>query len=247
MKRKKKTVNVLRFAVCRKGYDIEAVESYLATEKLKAEDIQLEQRERIAALKAECDRLNVEVCELKGREEQIKAALISATQNAQRLTADVKAKYAMELERLSLFRAKWQNTYQQLKDRYHFDKDALNMESVALTTQIELKKFLEQDFSLNRGDEQDPMEAHFRSEVERLTKQQIEAQGAVNGGFELLTKEQQSGVCELKQRIKEAEDKKNQKAKREELKSESAFSLEEALNPKESLEDICRYLGLNRQ
>lgn len=238
----------LRFGICRRGYDISQVEEYIANVNAKADETQLEQRERISALNAKCDALDRELRELKGREEQIKTVLINATQNAKKMTEDVKAKYALELERLSLFRSKWQSAYEQMKDRYHFDKDALNMESVALTTQIELKKFLEQSFGLEKGDDIDEKEKHFRSEVERLTRQQLDVQKnfSISESGYPFSKDEQSGVSELKQKIREAEEKKNKAAKKQEVKSESAFSFEEALNPTESLAEICQYLGLKQ-
>ncbi|MDE7373250.1 MAG: DivIVA domain-containing protein [Clostridia bacterium] len=234
MKRKNK--KIARFRIKHRGYDIAAVESFIANEQARADEVQLSQRERIAALTDECRRLEAELAELKGREEQIKSAFITATQNADRMTADVKARYTAELERLRLFRAKWTAAYDQLKERYHFDKDALNMESVAVTTQLELQKFLMQDFSLNKGSSSDEMEDYFRSEVERLTTQQInEQKGAA--------KQPISGVAELKEKIKEAETRKKAQSAKE--AQTAAFSFEEALNPTESLADICKSLGLN--
>ena len=207
-------------------------QNYISAEQARYDEVQLSQRERIAALTEECNRLSGELAELRGREEQIKSAFITATQNADKMTADVKARYAAELERLRLFRAKWISAYDQLKDRYHFDKDALNMESVAVTTQMELQKFLMQDFSLNKGGSTSEMEDYFRSEVERLTTQQINEQKKASA-----SKAPVSGVAELKDKIKEAENKKKAQS--------AAFSFEEALNPTESLADICKSLGLN--
>ena len=171
--KKKKTP---RFPLARKGYDRDAVESYIALEQAKADEIQLEQRERVNALKQENETLKLQVETLKGREEQIKLALVSATQNADRMSEDVKRRYKQELDRLRLFRAKWLGAYEQMRERYHFDKDALNVESVAVSVEIELKKFLAQDFSLNKCVSEDIMEAHFRQEVERLTNQQLNCQ-----------------------------------------------------------------------
>lgn len=225
MKKKKAT----RFAICRKGYDIDAVESYIALESAKFDEAQLAERNRIKDLQSECERLKHRVDELTAREEQIKSALITATENADKLSADVKARYNVELERLRLFRAKWNNAYEQMKERYHFDKDALNMESVAVSVELELKKFLSKDFSLNNGGDENAMEEHFKREVERLTSQQISVQNGVRS------------LDELNARIKETENKTQQK---KDGSVSAAFSLEEANNPTESLEEICRALGL---
>lgn len=227
MKKKKNA----RFPICARGYDKEAVESYIALESARIDEAQLEQRNRIKDLQTECENYKAQIAELRGREEQIKLALVTATANANKLTDDVKARYSAELKRLQLFRAKWTNAYEEMKERYHFDKDALNMESVAVSVELELKKFLSKDFSLNMNDCENEMEEHFRKEVERLTSQQIN------------TQRPHKSADELKAKLIECET--NNKALGENTSS-VAFSLDDALHPTESLEDICKALGLKQ-
>ena len=229
---KTKNKNNLRFPIERRGYSREAVESWIALEGAKTDEIQLEQRERVNALKAENDALKLQVETLKGREEQIKLALVSATQNADRLSEDVKRRYKQELERLRLFRAKWLGAYEQMRERYHFDKDALNVESVAVSVEMELKKFLSQDFSLNKCVSEDMAEAHFRREAERLTALQFDAQRedkAVQA-----QKSENSDVATkgdaLAQKLKEAEGKRKGRGS-------AAYTLDDALNPTNTLEE----------
>lgn len=227
MKKKKN----LRFAIRRKGYDVEAVESYISLEGARCEEAQQEARDRIRALSEECSRLREETSVLKGREEQIKNALVTATQNADKLTADIKARYRSELERLRLFRAKWTSAYEQMKERYHFDKDALNIESVAVNIEVELTKFLIQDFSLNKAVCEDEMEAHFRREIERLTKTSLR-----DGSIEKDAKDKtvKNGL--------DFERKNEEKS----MKNSLAFSLDEALNPTTTLSQNCQAIGLAR-
>ncbi len=221
-----KEKRIYKFRRVHRGYDIDEVESYIAAERERCESARLALTERVSALQALCDSRGSELDELKGKEEQIKAAFIAATQNAERLSADVKARYALELDRLKLFRAKWTGAYEELKERYHFDKDALNMEGVAVGIELELGKFLSQDFSLTKGESADEMEEYFKSEVARLTSLQIDKQNE--------TGEDTPAVRELKDKIRDAR----------RSKESAAFSFEEALNPTESLADICRSLGL---
>lgn len=68
-----KKKSTLRFPLSRKGYDREAVDGFIALEQAKNDELQLEQRERINALKQENDALKLQVETLKGREEQIKS------------------------------------------------------------------------------------------------------------------------------------------------------------------------------
>lgn len=227
---KKKSQN--RFPVCRRGYDKDAVDGYIALEQAKADELQLEQRERINALKDENAKLQAEMAILKDREEQIKLALVSATENANKLNADVKVRYERELARLRLFRAKWINAYEQLKERYHFDKDALNAESVAVSVEIELKKMLAKDFALDKAPVEDEMEAHFRKEVDRLTRCEKERQKQCD------IQDAQT----LKKTLEQAEQKLKKSAQ-----NSVAFSLDEALNPTESIEQNCQALSLAKR
>ena len=217
-----KKKSTLRFPLSRKGYDREAVDGFIALEQAKNDELQLEQRERINALKQENDALKLQVETLKGREEQIKLALVTATENANRLSQDVKLRYKQELDRLRLFRAKWENAYEQMKERYHFDKDALNVESVAVSVEIELKKFLAQDFSLNNNATRAVMEEHFRREAERLTNQQLAIQN--------MPVQESEKSEDLKTLLKDVETKKK-------TKSTAAFSVDDALNPTQSLKE----------
>ena len=242
MRRKKKVQP--RFALVRRGYDVDSVEAYIALEREKADRAGLEQKERIRVLKAQCERLTEELAVYRDKEEQIKSALITAGEQAEKTTLDIKFRYAMELERLKLFRAKWTGAYEEIKQRYNFSKDALNMESVALSVKLELERFLAQDFSLDRGIPAEETEAAFKEEAERLG-------------------EEDSKVRELKEKLIQAAEKKDREArlasgkreakalpKRQEEEEHAApaaaFSLEEAQHPTESLAEICRYLGLGR-
>lgn len=242
---KKKNKMQPRFALVRRGYDVDSVEAYISLEREKTDRAGLEQKERIRVLKAQCDRLNEELSVYRDREEQIKGALLAAGEQAEKTVLDIKLRYAMELERLKLFRAKWTGAYEEIKKRYNFSKDALNMESVAVSVKLELERFLAQDFSLDRGGSAGEEEEAFKAEAERLS-------------------EEDGQVKELKRQLLKAAERKDKEEKLEaarksaatsatsagaeggEVQPAAAFSLEEARHPTESLAEICRYLGLGK-
>lgn len=242
---KKKNKMQPRFALVRRGYDVDSVEAYISLEREKADRAGLEQKERIRVLKAQCDRLSEELSVYRDREEQIKGALLAAGEQAEKTVLDIKLRYAMELERLKLFRAKWTGAYEEIKKRYNFSKDALNMESVAVSVKLELERFLAQDFSLDRGGPAGEEEEAFKAEAERLS-------------------EEDGQVKELKRQLLKAAERKDKEEKLEaarksaatsatsagaeggEVQPAAAFSLEEARHPTESLAEICRYLGLGK-
>ena len=172
----KKSNKNRRFKVERKGYSIREVEDYIALEIERNEIVYNEQRERIDSLLNENQQLKRAVEEYKSREDKIAEAIIVARENADKMTAEIKLRYMMELDRLKLFRAKWIGVYEELKERYGFDGDALNVESVAISTKLEIERVLQRDFSLSKGSNDMSAEESFRLESERLSH----TQGAVN-------------------------------------------------------------------
>lgn len=223
--KKKKAKSELRFARVRRGYDIEAVEAYITLESKRAQAVESEQRERIITMARQIEEQNQEIARLESREDQIKSAIVSATEKANKMTAELQLKYGMELERLNLFRAKWIGVYDELKERYHFDKDALNMESAAISAKIEIERFLSRDFALDKGEILSEPEKQFKSEAERLAKSD-------------------SGVIDLRDKLIAACEKKENNKSRQ---NSAAFSLEEATRPTESLAELCEYLGLRKK
>ncbi len=158
-----------KFLIVHRGYKRDQVDKYLSDLVAENEKIHSEQRDRILALTEEIKSLKAAVKECKDREGQISSAIVSATDKGEKMMAEMRMRYAMELERLNLFRAKWTGVYQELKERYGFDGDALNLESVAVSTRLEIERFLSRDFSLSKGDEQSAPEEDFRRELERLS------------------------------------------------------------------------------
>ena len=164
----KKTEKQERFTTERKGYSKSEVELFLAEEGERNESIHKEQRERIDMLVEENKTLKKALQEYKNKENKIAEAIITAKENADKMTAEIKLRYMMELDRLNLFRAKWTGVYEELKERYGFDGDALNVESVAISTKLEIERFLQRDFSLSKGEDMTAEES-FRLEAERLS------------------------------------------------------------------------------
>ena len=156
------------FTVAKKGYSIAEVDAYLEECK-QAEKAQLELRERIVELVSEINLLKEKLNEYKSKEGQIAEAIISANERADNIKGDMRRRYAMELDRLDNFRRKWTGAYNELKLRYGFDSDALNMESVAVSTRIEIERTLQRDFSLSKGGTESQVEGAFKKEVERLS------------------------------------------------------------------------------
>ena len=216
--------NSMRFATGLIGYKKRDVDRFIDDERERLNDEQLAMRNAIKELKAENDKCKMQIKEYETRENSIKQVLLSVSENAKKQSEEIVEKYTIELKRLQLFRAKWLNAYEELKSRYHFEKDALNMEAVAVSCELELKNFLKNEFSLSKIDSDNSMENYYRKEVERLTN--------------LCAKDTKSmGREDIIDRL-------NKVAKISNDSDKNSFSLDDAINPIESLEDICKSLGI---
>jgi len=150
------------------GYDKHEVDGYLQKLEESNKKLVLTYQDELLKYKRRNAELEEEVAHLKSREDEIKMSLLAANEKANEMNLDLKIQYALEIERLKLFQAKWTNCYEELKERYHFGKDALNMESVVEATALEIENLLTRDFSLPRENKSSDIEKQFKSEVKRL-------------------------------------------------------------------------------
>lgn len=176
---KRKKIN-LQFPLQKKGYNIVEVDKYLANQKEANERFLQEQKLYFNELKEQNAKLKAEVDVYAEREEEIKKVLIAATEKADDMSTDLKLQYALEIERLKIFQAKWTNAYEEIKEKYHFDKDVLNMESVVANTALELERLLYKDFGIRLSSSGGEAEKQFKNELERLDIDQNELSGLIN-------------------------------------------------------------------
>lgn len=128
---------------------------------------------------------------LHSRENEINDCLVTATKKANEMLSDVKIQCALEIERLKIFQAKWSTAYEELRERYHFEKDVLSMENIVVNTVLELERHLSEDFGLKRGASGTDAEKQFRSETERLlspSPETIQLQEQLKREIEKITK-----------------------------------------------------------
>lgn len=234
---KKTKIQKTRFGIEKNGYNIDEVEDFLNNENEKKSSIFSEQKNKIAELKAKVYYLENQIKEFKEKENDIKNSLLLANEKAEEMTSNLKIQCLLEIERLKLFQAKWTNAYEELKERYHFSKDALNMESIVISTQTELENMLAKDFSLTKTSACNEIEKQFKNEVQRI--------GGNQADMSILFDKLKS---ELKYNSTKnvVEENVNQYAENS-ASSNMAFDFDEALNPKETLENICQSLGLSRK
>lgn len=197
-----------------RGYDEKEVNVFLTKLNDNFASVSQEQKERIDELKEQNEKLAEELSVYRKKEKLIERTLTEATRRAEDIESELKTQYALEIERLKIFQAKWTNCYEELKNKYHFDKDVNNMESLVINTkQTLIDKLGRLNIILPHFESEEQMQ--FDSESEGITKLQEEQADRL--------------VSELKNQIKELDEE---------------FDYKEALTPKKSLEELCREIGL---
>lgn len=228
------------FSVVKQGYDKKEVHDYLNVLAERNENQIKENQARLINIKKENNELKSQLFVFREREDEIKNSLYAANEKASEMTLELKIQYALEIERLRIFQAKWTNCYEELKERYHFGKDALNMESVVTSTALELENLLARDFSLPKENKGSDIEKQFKQEVERLGGGEEE----MNSLFDKLKSEMKVASKQKTTRDNLSEQP-TAKIAADNTKQEEQFSISRAIHPEQSLEDICRSLGIN--
>ena len=214
----------MEFKTVRKGYDKKEGDAYI--EKMDAEKQASEKalRATVAQLKGELDEKQQKLDDFEKKARRISDALISAVSKADEIEKLAVYKYNQEMEQLKSFHARWVAYYARLMKKYPLSEE---LDAV--------KEFNDKvGRILGEGAESDDSARRFREEFNRLIKQN----GVLDddGTEDIPSVAPATFIKVEEERPAPAPDLKN-------TVSESGFSFEEALNPKESLEEIMADLG----
>lgn len=99
---------ISRFKIVRHGYDKESVDAFIANSERINRDSSSDKNMRIEELKAQVEELKSELAQYKEREGSVTDALTAAIERAKELDNAAKIRYALEGERIRLFRDKWE-------------------------------------------------------------------------------------------------------------------------------------------
>lgn len=128
----------------------------------------------VDGLKDENQRLASEVEKYKKCEDEVKNVLAVATKKAFDIKTDMKLQYALETERLKIFKAKWTSAYDELKRKYGFDTDAAIVESAVTDVSLKIEAILNKDFGIRLTDDATDAEKQLMEEADRLSISQDE-------------------------------------------------------------------------
>lgn len=255
-----------KFDINKKGYDCEQVDSFINKLSLKYEEKLSEQKDRVFALKNELSIMEQRLSNYKDKDKQISQALIYAVEKAEQIENNASKLYDLEIKRMRLLYKQWEemliklesaNLNSSLKKELEMFKKTID-EVLAQNQRIGstvIRKDLHNNGTgyirnlLNRMDYAinskakpqqtratlSAMSAETEKETARVANisgklDKIKVKGPGNMADNYLNSDEMESSVFANALIRKG------KAK----KQESGFSLEEALNPTEDLDEIMK-------
>ncbi|HEY8420034.1 MAG TPA: DivIVA domain-containing protein [Clostridia bacterium] len=214
----------------KKSLSPEEVRQYIELLKRNYEKSLSEQKDRIFELREQIKELESKLEVYKSRSRQINQALMAAVAKAEELEQAARLKYDMEIKGLKMFHAKWLSYYKKIIEKYPIDDEL-----------VKIAKFNKNMSEALGLDAEDIIETVTSKSItpEQEAKNAIEAAKARAEKKEPAELQYEAEKERLNQNQKEFNPLENIKKY---YQSKSAFSLEEALHPTESLEEILKDL-----
>lgn len=223
----------------KKSLNPDEVRQYIDILRRNYEKNLSEQKDRIFELREQIKELESKLEAYRSRSRQITQALLAAVAKAEELEQTAKLKYDMEIKGLKMFHAKWLSYYKKIIEKYPIDDELIKI--------AKFNKNMSQALELIEGE--DLIETVSKSASSKpTTSQEQEAKNAIEAAKAYAAKKDNQDSASLQ--YESEKERLNQNNKNwnplENIKkyydSKSAFSLEEALHPTESLEEILKDL-----
>ena len=230
----KKKEDDSKFRIVRKGYERRDVDAYIAKTERDAAAAVENQNKVIDDLKKTVDEQQAKIKEYEQKSRRISDAIMSALAKADEIEKLSAYKYAQEMEQLKTFHARWLTYYAKLIKKYPLTDD---LEAIS-NFNDKVNSILGKTAAGASGEDEG---SKFREEFSKLIHQ--------NGALDNPDEDDIPSFAPATFMTLSEEEKSSYKSQRvsapvPEGESESGFSFEEALNPKESLEEIMADLGL---
>ena len=157
------------------GVPYHAVDSYIAKETDSYKQTIADKNMRISELLHLNNNLNKQLDEYKMREDNVNKALITAIEKAQEMEMLVKKSYNIELERLRIWRDKWNSYAEKCKGIVGFNSLKGEVIGVLSVLENELIERIDKGIALNTKAGLNEAEEQYSKEVARIQSKQNKA------------------------------------------------------------------------
>lgn len=255
-----------KFDINKKGYDVEQVDSFINKLSLKYEEKLSEQKDRVFSLKNELSILEERLENYKDKDRQISQALIMAVEKAEQIENNASKLYDLEIKRLRLLYKQWEDLILKLGmlDIPQVVKKDIN------TFQKTINEVLDQNNRLNGGavrkDIRQNSDNYIRNLLNKMdyaiNKKPENVSKSVITSMAKETEKESARIIDLSGKLDSIKAKgkgsmadnylnsddvevssvfaKNITRKKPQKPKESGFDLDDALNPKEDLDEIMK-------
>lgn len=254
---------MVKFDIEKKGYDVEQVENYINTLSLKYEEKLAEQKDRVFTMRNELEVLKSRLEAYQNKDKQISQALYFAVEKAGQIENSARKLYDLEIKRVNILYERWGVLIDELEKSYgrqNLDdnivkmidelRNGLNsvMEQNNNIANSNIKQELKENSDnyiknlLNKMDYVINEKPKKKSEIKE-TKKREEDKTGIGSRLKMLStkldgKSAENYLNDEKELESNAYSKNFFHSTR--AKNDSGFNLEEALNPKEDLEEIMK-------
>lgn len=257
---------MVKFDIDKKGYDIEQVENYINTLSVKYEEKLAEQKDRLFTMRNELNMMKERLEVYQNKDKQISQALVFAVEKAGQIENSARKLYDLEIKRINILYEHWNVLIEEIERKYGqaLDDENINnmieefkrgLDSVIKhnvdISQTNIKQELKQNSDnyiknlLNKMDY--VINDKQKKKVEKKVVETEEVQDKPNIGSRLkLLSSRLDGKSAEKYLNDETEVESSAYAKNFMKKSkypkpnDTGFDLEDALNPKEDLDEIMK-------
>lgn len=254
-----------KFDINKKGYDIEQVDNFINKLSLKYEEKLAEQKDRVFALKNDISVMEERLNNYKDKDRQISQALMYAVEKAEQIEGNASKLYDLEIKRMRLLYKKWEELIVKLggydlpvgikKEISTFAKtvdEVLNqnnrMGSSVIRKDIHsngdnyIRNLLNKmDYAINSRSKTNTknVASAMASETEKESARIIDLSGKLDKikvkGSGTMAENYLNSDEDMNSAFAKTYTRKKQKPK-----EETGFNLDEALNPKEDLDEIMK-------
>ncbi len=257
---------MVKFDIDKKGYDIEQVENYINTLSLKYEEKLAEQKDRVFTMRNELDVLKNRLEAYQSKDKQISQALYYAVEKSEQIENSARKLYDLEIKRVNILYDRWKVLIDELESMYGREK--LDPHIVDMIDELKngLDSVMKQNANIANSNIKQELKANSDNYIKNLLnrmdyiindkpkkkaepkenkelKKKEEERSAIGNRLKMLSNKLDGKNAETYLND-EKEIESNAYSKNffggKPAPNDSGFNLEEALNPKEDLEEIMK-------
>lgn len=256
-----------KFDINKKGYDPEQVDAFIDKLSVKYEEKLTEQRDRVFALKNELSTMQERLENYKDKDKQISQALIFAVEKAEQIENNASKLYDLEIKRIRLLYKQWENVIMKVNmcDIPNVLKNEVAEFNKTITEVLEQNNriggnVIRQDLHKNS----DNYIRNLLNKMDYAFNSKDKSSGAKNvlNAMSVETEKENARMIDLSGKLNKIKVKgdgnmaenylnsddddennifaKNLMRKKDKKPENSGFDLEDALNPKEDLDEIMK-------